>query len=63
VVERATEITSVDFAVHDGLRRIEEQREYVARGVSQTMASKHLPQADGYAHAVVLVPWIGGRLR
>lgn len=63
VVERAIEITSVDFAVHDGLRTEDEQREYVARGVSQTMASKHLTQADGYGHAVDLVPWIGGRLR
>lgn len=63
VVERAIEITSVDFAVHDGLRTGEEQREYVARGVSQTMDSKHLPQPDGYGHAVDLVPWINGQLR
>lgn len=63
VVERAIAITQVDFAVHDGIRTLEEQREYVRRGVSQTMASKHLPQADGYGHAVDLVPWINGQLR
>lgn len=63
VVERAIEITPVDFAVHDGLRTEDEQREYVERGVSHTMASKHLRQADGYGHAVDLVPYINGRLR
>lgn len=63
VVERAIETTSVDFAVHDGLRTEDEQREYVRRGVSETLDSKHLRQSDGYGHAVDLVPWINGRLR
>lgn len=63
VVRRAITITSQDFTVYEGLRTIERQREYVARGVSKTMNSKHLPQADGYGHAVDLVPWIGGMAR
>lgn len=63
VVERAILLTEQDFAVHDGLRSIETQRDYVRRGVSKTMNSLHLKQADGYGHAVDLVPWIGGQLR
>jgi peptidoglycan L-alanyl-D-glutamate endopeptidase CwlK len=62
-VQRAIEITQQDFTVHDGLRTEAEQREYVKRGVSQTMNSLHRPQADGYGHAVDLVPWINGKPR
>lgn len=63
VVERAIQITEVDFTVHDGLRTYAEQKEYIRRGVSQTANSKHLPQADGYGHAVDLVPYVNGKLR
>ncbi|MBX9816064.1 MAG: M15 family metallopeptidase [Sphingomonas sp.] len=63
VANRAIQITSQDFAIHDGLRSIEEQRENVRRGVSQTMASKHLPQADGFGHAFDAVPVVNGKLR
>ena len=42
VVKRAIEITTVDFAVTEGLRNIERQRELVAKGFSKTMNSKHL---------------------
>ena|SRR5210317_274202 len=58
VVRRAILITPVDFSVHDGLRTLEEQREYVASGASTTMNSKHL---EGLA--VDLVPYINGKLR
>lgn len=63
VVKRAIEITEQDFTVHDGIRTEDEQREYVRRKVSRTMKSKHLPQPDGYGHAVDLVPYINGKLR
>lgn len=63
VVKRAIEITEQDFSVHDGLRTVAEQREYVRRGVSKTMNSKHMKQPDGYGHAVDLVPYINGQLR
>jgi len=52
--------SSQDFTVFEGVRDIETQREYVRRGVSQTMNSKHLLQPDGYGHAVDNVPWING---
>lgn len=58
VVERAIETTEVDFAVHDGIRSVEEQRKYVAAGTSKTMRSKHLE-----GRAVDLVPYIAGKLR
>ena len=35
-------IIHFDFSVIEGLRNVETQREYVAKGVSKTMKSKHL---------------------
>lgn len=63
VVKGAIKITEQDFTVHDGIRTIAEQEEYVRTGVSWTMKSLHLPQKDGLSHAVDLVPYINGRLR
>ena len=57
VVERAIQITTVDFAVTEGLRTEAKQRELVAKGASQTMNSKHLT-----GRAVDLVAFIGGRI-
>lgn len=55
-VHHAIAVTKVDFGVICGLRTIEEQRELVAKGASQTMKSKHL---DG--EAVDLMAYIGSR--
>lgn len=63
LVERTIQLTTQDFTVHDGLRTVAEQKTLVAKGVSKTMSSKHLPQADGFGHAVDLVPFINGQLR
>ena len=63
VVHRAIAITTQDFTVQEGLRSIATQKLYVQKGVSKTMASKHLKQADGLGHAVDLVPWINGQPR
>ena len=64
VVNRAIALTSQDFSVHDGLRTLAEQREYVRRKVSRTMNSKHMKQAvTGFGHAVDLVPFVNGKLR
>lgn len=62
-VERAIQLTTQDFTVLEGVRSIETQRDYVRRGVSQTMNSRHLRQPDGYGKAVDLVPWAGGMPR
>jgi peptidoglycan L-alanyl-D-glutamate endopeptidase CwlK len=60
VVQLAITLTVQDFSVLEGLRSIQTQREYFARGASQTMASRHLKGRDGYGHAVDLVAWLGG---
>lgn len=63
VVALAITLSGQDFTVHEGLRTLEKQREYVARGASQTMASRHLKGPDGYGHAVDLYAWDGDGVR
>jgi peptidoglycan L-alanyl-D-glutamate endopeptidase CwlK len=53
VVERAIEISIVDFTVLEGLRSPERQRTLVEAGASQTMNSRHIT-----GHAVDLAAWI-----
>jgi peptidoglycan L-alanyl-D-glutamate endopeptidase CwlK len=62
VVKKAITYTTVDFGVTCGMRLLEEQERLVAAGRSQTMASKHLLQADGYSHAVDLVAYVDGEV-
>ena len=59
VVERAIELTKVDFGVTYGVRSKAEQEKLVASGRSQTMKSKHLIQDSGYSHAVDVVAYDG----
>lgn len=60
-VDRAIQISATDFTVMQGLRSAAEQVRRVADGTSRTLNSKHLIQADGFGHAVDLVPWIDGK--
>ncbi|MNY24331.1 hypothetical protein D3C86_1580390 [compost metagenome] len=60
VVKLAIQRAAVDFMVVEGVRTLAQQREYVTKGASQTMASYHLPQADGLGHAVDLAPLVDG---
>lgn len=46
-----------DHSVIDGARTPIEQQKNVAKGVSKTMDSLHLPQDDGKSHAVDAVPY------
>ncbi|CCO44660.1 conserved hypothetical protein [Vibrio nigripulchritudo SOn1] len=55
VVERAINITSVDFTVLEGLRTIERQRRLLSSGASTTLRSRHLT-----GHAVDLGAWVDG---
>jgi peptidoglycan LD-endopeptidase CwlK len=57
VVETAIDITDIDFAVIEGVRTIERQRELVAKGASRTLDSRHLT-----GHAVDCAPWVGGKI-
>lgn len=63
IVESAIQTTTSDFGVHEGLRSLETQKKYYTSGVSKTLHSKHLKQADGFSHAVDLVPYVDGVLR
>lgn len=58
VVEKAVELSAQQFAVHDGIRTLDEQKQMVQRGASQTLDSRHIT-----GHAVDLVPYINGKLR
>lgn len=60
VVERAIQLTRVDFGVIYGVRTYEEQQKLVAAGRSQTMKSKHLIQDSGYSHAVDVMAYVDG---
>jgi peptidoglycan L-alanyl-D-glutamate endopeptidase CwlK len=43
VIERAIQITPIDFGVSEGVRTVERQKQLVAEGKSTTMNSKHIP--------------------
>lgn len=58
VVQRALELSKVDFAVVEGLRTPQRQKELFASGATRTMNSRHLT-----GHAVDLAPVIAGQLR
>jgi len=62
VVERAIELTKVDFGVTYGVRSVQEQEKLVAAGRSQTMKSKHLVQDTGFSHAVDVVAYDGSNV-
>ena len=64
VVERAIELTQVDFLVLEGVRTPQRQRELYAQGrtkpgpkVTWTLKSNHFVKADGFGHAVDLCPF------
>ena len=58
VVERAIELTEVDFTVLEGLRDLARQKELLAKGATTTLNSRHLT-----GHAVDLGAWVDGTVR
>lgn len=58
VVERAAQITEVDFILTEGLRTRQRQAELFKAGASRTMESKHLT-----GHAVDLAAKVGDEVR
>lgn len=58
VMMHAITISPVDFAITEGLRTIERQRELVVAGASKTLNSRHLT-----GHAVDIAAFIGRELR
>lgn len=62
VVQRAIQITTVDFSVVDCRRTISEQEANILTGVSWTLDSRHLPDtSDNLAFAVDIYPWHEGK--
>jgi len=57
IVERAIQITPVDFAVLEGLRSPARQKRLVESGASTTMKSRHLT-----GHAVDLGAWVDSQI-
>ena len=58
VVERAIELTEIDFTVLEGRRAKERQAELLKAGATTTMNSRHLT-----GHAVDLGALVGGKVR
>ena len=61
VVLRAIEISKMDFGVAEGVREKDRQKMLYETGKSTTLMSLHLPQEDGYSHAVDLYAWVDGK--
>lgn len=58
VVERAIQLSTVDFTVLEGVRTRDRQRELVTAGASRTMRSRHIT-----GHAVDLGAMVDGQVR
>lgn len=58
VVERAIQITGIDFTITEGLRTPARQKELVKAGASRTQNSRHLT-----GHAVDIAAWVDGTVR
>lgn len=58
VMDRAIELTEIDFAITEGVRTEERQKALVASGASTTMKSRHLT-----GHAVDVAAFLGKELR
>ena len=56
VVKRAIELTEIDFGVSEGLRTLETQKKYLAKGATTTLKSRHLT-----GHAVDVYAYIDGK--
>lgn len=62
VIERAADLSDIEFTVIEGVRTVDRQKQLVAKGASQTMNSRHIKAANGFSHAVDIAPVIDGRI-
>lgn len=65
VVQRAIEITEIDFMVTEGVRTSERQAELVKAGASQTTRSRHVATSNrcGMSCAVDVAAIVAGEVR
>lgn len=47
----------IDFSLIESTRSLEQQKVNLAKGVSKTLKSKHLPDSNGFSHAVDIWPY------
>ncbi len=57
ILDDVIKLYDVTVPPHGGARTPEEQAGLLREGKSKTMRSKHVVQADGFAHAVDLIPY------
>ena len=50
-----------DWTVFETRRTLETQKEYVKKGVSKTLNSRHIPDSKGIVRAMDIVPYVNGR--
>jgi peptidoglycan L-alanyl-D-glutamate endopeptidase CwlK len=58
VVERAIELTPLDFTITEGRRTLARQKQLLAAGASRTLKSRHLT-----GHAIDFAVLVGGKVR
>lgn len=58
VMRRAIAVSPIDFAITEGVRTLERQKELLAKGATTTLKSRHLT-----GHAVDVAAFVGGELR
>lgn len=63
VVRIAATHLDIDLLVVEGARTIERQMQLLAKGASRTIHSKHIPDREGWSHAVDLAPVVDGEVR
>ena len=62
VAALALKYSKYDFGITCSLRTVDEQKQLVADGKSQTMKSKHLPNENGVSEAIDFAVYVGGAL-
>lgn len=65
VVERAIQLSQIDFRVTEGVRSLARQKQLLAAGASKTLKSRHIPAINrsGLAEAIDIVCLVGGKVR
>ena len=61
VFELAIQRSKYDFSITSVLRTKEQQRALVDNGMSTTMKSRHMEDANGVSHAVDIVAYVNGK--
>lgn len=60
LMNKALELSEYDFGISCGMRAIKEQQALFDSGASQTMSSRHLPNAFGESEAADIVIYVNG---